>query len=61
MAERKPKDEPQRDEPNRDEGEADPNWEGFKDYVRRMSQIPKEELDERLAEWERRKKKKRAG
>ena len=58
MAERKPKDEPQKDESNRDD--TDPQWEGFKDYVRKVSQIPKEELDKRLAEWERRKKK-RAG
>jgi hypothetical protein len=61
MAERKHKDEPQKDERNRDEGEADPEWEGFKDYVRKISQVPKEELDERLAEWERRRKEKRTG
>lgn len=60
MAERKPKDEPQRDERNRDEGEADPNWKGFKDYVRKISRVPKEELDERLAKRQREKKRKGA-
>ncbi len=54
MAEEKPNGEAQ-------ENERDSNWEGFKDYVKKMSQVPKEELDERLAEWERRRKGKRAG
>jgi hypothetical protein len=51
-------------EQNKDEAqknERDSNWEGFKGYVKKMSQVPKEELDERLAEWERRRKEKRAG
>lgn len=56
MAERNQKDEAQK----RNRDDTDPQWEGFKDYVRKVSQVPKEELDERLAEWERRKKK-RAG
>lgn len=42
-------------------GEQDPAWEGFKDYVKKMAQVPKEELDEKLAEEKQEKKEKRAG
>ncbi|MCA1716883.1 MAG: hypothetical protein LC781_08555 [Actinobacteria bacterium] len=51
--------ETQRDERNRDE--RDPDWEGFKDYVKKMAAVPKEELDEKLAEEKREKEEKRAG
>jgi hypothetical protein len=40
----------------RDEQSADPNWQGFKDYVKKVAAVPKEELDEKLAEEKRRKK-----
>ncbi len=36
--------------------ERDTQWEGFKNYVRKMAQVPKEELDEKLAEEKREKK-----
>lgn len=49
MAEEKPNGEVQ-------ENERDPNWEGFKDYVKKMAAVPKEELDEKLAEEKREKK-----
>ena len=49
--------EAQKDEQNH----TDPNWEGFKDYVKKIASVPKEELDERLVEWEQRRRKKRAG
>ena len=57
MAEEKPNSEPQKDERNG----ADPNWEGFKDYVKKIAAVPKEELDKKLAEERREKKEKRAG
>ncbi len=59
MTEDNRKGETQRDERNRDE--ADPQWEGFKDYVKKMTRVPKEELDEKLAEERREKEEKRAG
>ena len=51
-------------EQNKDEtqsNERDPQWEHFKDVVRRIAQVPKEELDEKLAEEKREKEEKRAG
>ncbi len=39
------------------EGEADPQWEHFRDTLKKLAQVPKEELNEKLAE----NKKKRAG
>jgi hypothetical protein len=54
MAEENQKDETQN-------GERDPQWEKFKDVVRKTAQVPKEELDEKLAEHEWEKKEKRAG
>lgn len=55
MAERKPKDKDQ-------VSESDPQWEKFKNVVRKIAQIPKEELDEKPAEEKREKKEeKRAG
>ncbi len=61
MAEEKPKDQAQKDERNRDD--ADPEWEDFKDFVKKMAQVPKEELNEKLAERERekRERKRQAG
>ncbi len=51
--------EAQGDDRNRDE--RDTNWEGFKDYVKKMMAVPKEELDEKLADEKREKEGKRAG
>lgn len=48
-------------ETQRDEQDRDSNWEGFKDYVKKMAAVPKEELDEKLAEEKREKEEKRAG
>lgn len=56
MVEEKPKDEAQRDEQGRDE--TDPEWEHFKDALKKLAQVPKEELNEKLAE---EKREKRAG
>jgi hypothetical protein len=41
--------------------QRDPEWEGFKSFVKKMAQVPKEELDEKLAEEKQEKKEKRAG
>ena len=41
--------------------QQDPAWEGFKDYVRKIASVPKDKLDEKLAEERREKKEKRAG
>ena len=60
MAEEKPKDEPSKDERNRDD--TDPDWEGFRDYVKRIAAVPKEELNKKLAKEKRGKEEeKRAG
>ena len=59
MPKEAPKDEAQKDEPNPDE--QDPEWEKFMDFVGKMAQVQKEELDEKRAEYERKKKRKRAG
>ncbi len=48
------------DDPERRTRGQDPEWEGFKDYVKKMAQVPKEELDEKLAEEKREKQGKRA-
>ena len=51
-------------EQNKDDArknERDPQWEGFKDYVKKMAAVPKEELDEKLAEEKREREEKRAG
>ncbi len=48
MAEKKLKDEARNDERNRDD--ADPDWKGFKDYVKKIAAVPKEELDEKVAQ-----------
>ena len=45
MAERKPKEEPQ----ERDRDDTDLEWEGFRDFVKKMGRIPKEDLNEMLA------------
>jgi len=57
MAEHKPKDEPQK----RNRDDTDPEWEGFEDYVKKVAQVPKEELNELLAKRQREKKGKQAG
>ena len=51
-------DEAQRDEPN---GNRNTQWEGFKDFVKKIAAVPKAEVDELKAEQEREKKEKRAG
>ncbi len=51
LAEQKPKDERDRDERNG-------SFENFKDFVKKIAQVPKEELNEKLAE---EKREKRAG
>jgi hypothetical protein len=53
MPEEKPKGESREDR-------QDPEWENFKDFVKKIGQVPKEELDEKLAERKREKKEKRA-
>lgn len=53
MAEEKPNGESQEDAPG-------PQWEHFKDVVRRIAAVPKEELDEKLAEEKREKEEKQA-
>jgi len=54
MAEEKPQDESPKNK-------QDSDWEDFKDFVKKIAQVPKGELDEKLAEREREKKEKRAG
>lgn len=49
MAEQKPKDEPQKDE-------TDPGWEKFKQALKNIAAVSKEEVDEMRAERERDKK-----
>jgi hypothetical protein len=59
MAEEKPNSEPQKGERSHDG--TDPGWEHFKDTLKKLAQVPKEELDEKLAKEKREKKEKRAG
>lgn len=48
--------------PNRDrEDEPDRQWEHFKDTLKKLSQVSKEEVDELRAERDLEKKEKRAG
>ena len=54
MSDEKPNQEHKDDEPN-------PEFENFQKVLERVLSVPKEELDERRAEYERERKEKRAG
>jgi hypothetical protein len=54
MAERKPKD-------KRKDGEDTTEFENFQELLKEVLSVPKEELDKRRAEYERKQKEKRAG
>ena len=54
MTEANSKDEAQKSE--RDSAE----WERFKDFAKKIVQVPKEELDEKLAEYERDKQRRKS-
>lgn len=53
MAERKPKDERKE--------ERNPQWERFDAFVKKIAVVPKEEVNEKRAEYEREREEKRAG
>ncbi len=54
MADKERKDNKRREEPN-------PEFENFRKVLERVLSVPKEELDERRAKYERQRKEKRAG
>lgn len=43
------------------EDERNEPYERFEDFLRKLAQVPKEEVDEKRAEYERKRKEKRAG
>lgn len=55
-----PNDEAQKDEPSRDEDPTTP-FGRFEEFIKKIAAVSKEELDEKRAEYEREKKRKRAG
>jgi hypothetical protein len=57
VAERKPKDRKDK----REDGEDTAEFENFQELLEEVLSVPKEELDKRRADYERKKKEKRAG